>query len=330
MNRARRGNLMRHALRFAALLFIGLAGGAAAQSYPDKPVHIVVGFAPGGAADVLARTIGQGLTERWSQPVVVENRPGASGMIAAEAVVKAAPDGYTMLMASPGEIAVNPFLYKHIAYDPLHDLTPVTLAGNTPLILVVDPQSPIRTIDDLVRLARSKPGDLTYASAGAGSAPHLAAKYLELLTGTSLLHVPYKGGSQAIAAMLSKDVALYFSGLPPAVAQIRAGRLRAVAVTGSKRSPLAPEVPTFEELGLRDFNITNWFALFMPAGTPATIVAKAQSQIALVLKEAAVRDRLAAQGLEAIGSTPEALGRFVQSESKRYAELIKRANIHND
>lgn len=314
-------------LRFAALLLVGIAHGAGAQTYPLKAIHIVIGFAPGGAADVLARTIAQGLSERWSQPVVVENRPGASGMIAAAAVARASPDGYSMLIASPGEIAVNPALYKTIAYDPLRDFIPVTLAGDTPLILLVDPQSPVRTVDDLVRLARSKPGEVTYASAGAGSAPHLAAKYLELLTGTSFLHVPYNGGSQAVAAMLSKDVAFYFSGLPPAVGQIRAGRLRAIAVTGPKRTLLAPDIPTFEELGLKDFDITNWFAVFMPAGTPKAIVAKAQSEIARVLAVPAVRERLAAQGLEAIGSTSEELDRFVHLQSSKYADLIKRGGI---
>jgi tripartite-type tricarboxylate transporter receptor subunit TctC len=303
---------------------------AVAQNYPDKPLHILVGFAPGGAADVLARTIAQGLGERLGQSVVVENRPGASGMIAAEAVAKAAPDGYTLLLASPGEIAVNPSLYKKMAYDPLRDFAPVTLAGDTPLILVVAPESPVRTVDDLVRLARSKPGEITYASAGAGSAPHLAGKYLELVTGTSLLHVPYKGGSQAITAMLSKDVVIYFSGLPPAIAQIRAGRLRAVAVTGSKRTPLAPDVPTFGELGIKDFDITNWFAMFMPTGTPAAIVKRVQSETARVLATPAAREHLAATGLEAIGGTTEALDAFVHAQSTKYADLIKRAGIEKE
>lgn len=318
---------MKRWLRFAVWLLAALGVPAFAQNYPERSLHILVGFAPGGAADVLARTIAQGLGERIGQSVIVENRPGASGMIAAEAVARAAPDGYTLLLASPGEIAVNPSLYKKMAYDPLRDLVPVTLAGNTPLILVVAPESPVHTVDDLVRLARSKPGEITYASAGAGSAPHLAGKYFELVTGTSLLHVPYKGGSQAIAAMLSRDVAIYFSGLPPAIAQIRAGKLRAVAVTGSKRTPLASDVPTFEELGIKGFDITNWFAVFMPAGTPAAIVKKVQSEIAHVLSTPSARKSLAAQGLEAIGSTPEALDRFVRMQSAKYADLIKRAGI---
>jgi tripartite-type tricarboxylate transporter receptor subunit TctC len=321
---------MQRVLRFAMALLAALALPALAQSYPDKPLHIVVGFAPGGAADVLARTIAQGLGERLGQSVIVDNRPGASGMIAAETVAKAAPDGYTLLMASPGEIAVNPSLYKKMAYDPLRDLVPVTLAGDTPLILVVAPESPVHTVDDLVRLARSKPGEITYASAGAGSAPHLAGKYLELVTGTSMLHVPYKGGAQAITAMLSKDVAIYFSGLPPAIAQIRGGKLRAIAVTGAKRTPLAADVPTFEELGIKDFDITNWFGVFMPAGTPAAIVKKVQSEIARVLATPAAREHLAAQGLEAIGGTSDALDRFVHAQSTKYADLIKRAGIEKE
>jgi tripartite-type tricarboxylate transporter receptor subunit TctC len=321
---------MQRVLRFAMALLAALALPALAHSYPDKPLHILVGFAPGGAADVLARTIAQGLGERLGQSVIVDNRPGASGMIAAETVAKAAPDGYTLLMASPGEIAVNPSLYKKMAYDPLRDLVPVTLAGDTPLILVVAPESPVHTVDDLVRLARSKPGEITYASAGAGSAPHVAGKYLELVTGTSMLHVPYKGGAQAITAMLSKDVAIYFSGLPPAIAQIRGGKLRAIAVTGAKRTPLAPDVPTFEELGIKDFDITNWFAVFMPAGTPAAIVKKVQSEIARVLATPAAREHLAAQGLEAIGGTSEALDRFVHAQSTKYADLIKRAGIEKE
>lgn len=318
---------MKRWLRLAVWLLAVFGVPAFAQNYPERSLHILVGFAPGGAADVLARTIAQGLGERLGQSVIVENRPGASGMIAAEAVARAAPDGYTMLLASPGEIAVNPFLYKKMAYDPLRDLVPVTLAGNTPLILVVAPESPVHTVDDLVRLARSKPGQITYASAGAGSAPHLAGKYFELVTGTSLLHVPYKGGSQAITAMLAREVAIYFSGLPPAISQIRAGKLRAVAVTGSKRTSLAPDVPTFEELGIKGFDITNWFAVFMPAGTPAAIVKKDQSEIARVLSTPAAREHLAAQGLEAIGSTPEALDHFVRMQSAKYADLIKRAGI---
>jgi len=321
---------MQRWLRVATWLVAVFALPVLAQSYPDKPLHILVGFAPGGAADVLARTIAQGLGERLGQSVIVDNRPGASGMIAAETVARAAPDGYMLLMASPGEIAINPALYKKMAYDPLRDLTAVTLAGDTPLILVVAPDSPVRTVDDLVRLARGKPGEVTYASAGAGSAPHLAGKYLELVTGTSLLHVPYKGGAQAIAAMLSKDVAIYFSGLPPAIAQIRAGKLRAIAVTGPKRTPLAPNVPTFEELGIKDFDITNWFAVFMPAGTPPIIVNKVQSEIAHVLATPVAREHLAAQGLEAIGGTPEALDRFVRAQSAKYADLIKRAGIERE
>jgi tripartite-type tricarboxylate transporter receptor subunit TctC len=304
-----------------------LATLAVAQPYPSKPVHVIVGFAPGGAADVLARTIGQQVGQHWGQPVVVENRPGASGMIAAEAVAKANPDGYTMLLASPGEIAVNPHLYPKMTYDALHDLEPVTLAGDTPLILLVDPASPFHSVDDVVAYARKKPGEVSYASAGAGSAPHLAGKYLELLTGTSMLHVPYKGGSQAVAAMLAKEVTIYFSGLPPAIAQIRAGRLRALAVTGPKRSPLAPDVPTLDELGYKGFDITNWFAMFMPAGTPKAIVATAQTEIAAALERPDVRQRLAAQGLEAIGDTPEALARFVRAQSDKYADLIRRGNI---
>jgi tripartite-type tricarboxylate transporter receptor subunit TctC len=311
-----------------AAVLAGLwTGNAASQGYPAKPVRMVVGFAPGGATDILARSIAQKMSESWGQQAVVDNRPGASGMIAAEFVAKAAPDGHTLLVASPGEIAINPHLYRKISYDPTRDYIAVTLAGVTPLLLVVHPSVPARSVAELIRLARQKQGELTYASAGAGGAPHLAAEFFKSLARIDLVHVPYKGGAQAVVAMLAGEVAVYFSGLPPALPHVKTGRLRALAVTTSKRAPLAPDVPTFEESGLRGFDITNWFGVFVPAGTPPDIVSKIQAEIVRGLRLPDVRERLAAQGLEAIGSTPEELDRFVRAESAKYAKIINDAAI---
>ena len=317
----------------AIVAAVGVAawtGLAMAQPYPAKPVRLVVGFAPGGATDILARSIAQKMSESWGQQAVVDNRPGASGMIAAETVAKASADGYTMLVASPGEIAINPHLYRKLAYDPARDYVGVTLAGVTPLVLVVHPSVPVRSVSELIRFARQRPGRITYASAGAGGAPHLATEFFKSLAGIELVHVPYKGGAQAVVAMLAGEVAVYFSGLPPAVPHVKTGRLRALAVTTSRRAQLAPDVPTFEESGLHGLDITNWFGVFVPAGTPPEVVSRIQAEIVRGLKLADVRDRLAAQGLEAIGSTPDELDRFVRAESAKYAKIIRAAGIQAD
>src|SRR6185437_10057035 len=259
--------------RLAAIALFALTAVAArGDTFPSRPIRIVVPFAAGGATDLIARVVGQKLTESLGQAVVVENRPGASGMIGADLVAKAPPDGYTLLMASTAEIAINPSLYSKMSYDPQKDLAPITLAGVTPLILVVNPASPLHSVADIVKEAKAHPGTISFASAGNGSVQHLSGELVKVLTSTDMVHVPYKGAAPALTDVLSGQVTMFFSGMPPAMPHVKSGKLRALAVTTPKRSPAAPDVPTMAEAGVQGFDISNWFGLLAPAGTPPGIL----------------------------------------------------------
>lgn len=305
-----------------ACLVLALAAPAGAQSYPSKPMRVVAPFAPGGALDLTARTVGAKMTESLKQPVIIDNRPGAGGVIGADLVAKAAPDGHMILLASPAEVAVLPHLQK-MPYNAEKDLAPVSLAVVTPLILVVHPSLPVKTVRELIDFARARPRELTYASAGTGGVQHLAGELLKITAKIDIVHVPYKGAAPAMPDLIGGHVVMFFSGMPPSIPHVRAGKLRALAVTTTKRSPAAPEVPTMTEAGVAGFDVSNWFAYFVPAGTPSPVIDRLAAEINRALKLPDVREKLGHVGAEAVGTSPEELARFMRSESEKFAKLIK-------
>ena len=293
-----------------------------AQAYPAKSIRVVVPYAPGGATDLTARLVGQKMQEAMKQNVLVENRPGAGGVIGADAVAKATPDGYSVLLAVPAEIAILPHLQK-MPYIVAKDLMPVSLAAVTPLILVVHPSLPVQTVKELVAFARARPGQLSYASAGTGGVQHLSGELFKITMKLDIVHVPYKGAGPVMPDLIGGHVPMFFSGMPPAMPHVRAGKLRALAVTTTKRSPAAPEVPTMSEAGVPAFDISNWFAYFVPAGTRADVIVRLNAEINRALKLPDVREKLANVGAEAVGTSPEELARFVRAESDKFANLIR-------
>jgi len=301
-------------------------GGALAQGYPSKAIRVVVPFAPGGATDITGRAVSAGMSETLKQGVVVENRSGGGGIIGADLVAKAPPDGYTVLLGTPAEIAILPHLQK-LPYDPLKDFVPVSLATSSPLILVTHPSLPVKSVSDLIALIKAKPGQLSYGSAGTGGVHHLAAELLKITFKLDMVHVPYKGVGAVIPDLLGNQIQLTFSSMPPSMPYVSSGKLRALAVSSTSRSSVAPEVPTMIEAGVPDFVATNWFAYFVPAGTPEAIVGALSAEINRALKREDVKARLTAQGLDTLGTTPQELGRFVREESAKFAKLIKAAGV---
>ena len=305
---------------------IGGAGSALAQAYPTKPIRVVVPFSPGGSTDLTGRTVGAKLSESIKQAIIVENRTGAGGVIGAGMVAKAPPDGYTVLLATPAETAILPHLQK-MPYDALKDFAPVTLATSSPLILVVHPSLPVKTVKELIALIKAHPGQLSYGSAGVGGVHHLAAEQLKITYKLDMVHVPYKGVGAVIPELLGGHIQMTFSSMPPSMPYVRAGKLRALGVASTKRSPAAPDVPTIIEGGVPDFVATNWFAYFVPAGTPDAVVSTLNTHINRVLKMEDVKTKLVDLGLETLGTTPEQLGKFLREESDKFAKLIKRSGV---
>lgn len=306
----------------ALFLFAALSDGVLAQAYPVKPIRVIVPYAAGGATDLTARLVGQKMQAVFKQNVIVENRPGAGGVIGADTVAKAAPDGYTVLVGVPAEMAILRHMQK-LPYDVPRDFAPVSLAAITPLILVVHPSLPVRTVKELVAFVRARPGQINYASAGTGGVQHLAAELLKITTKIDMTHVPYKGAAPVMPDLIGGHIPLFFSGMPPAMPHVKAGKLRALAVTTTKRSPAAPDVPTMVESGIPGFDISNWFAYFVPAGTPGEIIARLNGEVIKALKFQDVKDKLASVGAETVGTTPDELGKFVQAETEKFAKLIK-------
>jgi tripartite-type tricarboxylate transporter receptor subunit TctC len=306
----------------AVCLVAGVNVNGSAQTYPAKPIRVVVPYAPGGATDLTGRTIGAKMSETFKQTVIVDNRAGAGGVIGADIVAKAPPDGYTVLLSSPAEIAILPHLQR-MPYNPLKDFAPVSLATTTPLILVVHPSLPVKTVNELIALIKSRPGQVTYASAGTGGVQHLAGELLKILYQLDMIHVPYKGAGPVMPDLIGGHVPMFFSGMPPAMPHVKAGKLRALAVTSAKRSPAAPEVPTMIEAGVPDFVFTNWFAYWVPAGTPPAVIGILNAEINRALRLEDVKAKLITLGLETLGTTPEELARFVREESDKFARLIK-------
>ena len=298
------------------------AAAAQAQSYPIKPIKVIVPAAAGGTTDLTARLVGQKMAERLGQPVIVENRSGGNETIGTDVVAKSAPDGYTLLIAAPAAIVILPHLQK-LPYSVERDLEPVSLAAATPLVLVVHPGLAAQSVKDLIALAKARPGHLSYASAGSGGVQHLAAELLKATMKIDIVHVPYKGAGPVMQDLIGGQVQMFFAGMPPAMPHVRSGKLRALAVTTTHRSAAAPEVPTMEEAGVPRFDISNWFAYFVPATTPSGVIGKLNAEINRALKEQDVKEKLAGVGAEAMGTSPEELARYMRRESAKFAELIK-------
>jgi tripartite-type tricarboxylate transporter receptor subunit TctC len=296
-----------------------------AQTYPTKTVRIIVGLAPGGTTDVFTRTLAQRLTEAWGQTVIVENRPGASGMIGAEAVAKSAPDGYTLLVSPQTSLAVAPALYGKAPYDTVKDFAPVSLLGSTPLVMIVHPSFPARTFKEFIALAKKQP--LTFGSGGVGSSPHMTGELLSAALGVKMTHVPYKGENPAIADTIGGQIPIMFGNLPVALPHVRSGKVLALATTTAKRSPLAPEIPTMSEGGIKDFEMATWYGMLAPAGTPPELVAKIQRDAARVLSDSATRERLTNMGVDLVLNTPDEFKAYLASEIARYTQIIKSAGL---
>jgi tripartite-type tricarboxylate transporter receptor subunit TctC len=317
-------------MRKLVALALGLAAAAAAaQEWPAKPVRFIVPYPPGGGTDVIARIVQPRLAEALGQTIVIENRGGAGGAVGTEAAAKSPPDGYTFLFTLSSH-TINPLLYK-LNYDVERDFAPVTLIVSVPQLVAANPSSPLKTMRDVVATAKAHPGRLHFASVGNGTPSHIAGELLKLKAGIDIVHVPYKGGGPAVADTIGGQVWLLFVTMPAAMSHVRAGKLRALAVTTLKRNPGAPDIPTVAEaLGIADYEVDSWYAMFAPAKTPPAIIARMQREVARVIEMPDVKQKLLEQGGDTVGSSPEALDRVVRGELKKWAELIREAKIKLD
>ncbi len=300
---------------------------APAQTFPAKPVRIVVPFAPGGGSDILARILGQKLGEAWGVTVIIDNRPGAGGNIGTELVAKSPADGYTLVLGVFGPIAVNVSLFKSIGYDPVRDLTPITRAVNVTNLLVVHPSLPAKSVKELIALARENPNALNYASGGSGTAGHLAAELFKSTAGVQMVHIPYKGSGPAMIDLLAGQTALIFDNMPSALPYAKSGRLRALAVTTTTRSAAVSDIPTVAEAGLPGFEATNWYAILGPAGLPMPVVDKLNRDIVRALQIPDVKERLAAIGADVATQTPEQFSEFIRAEIEKWGKVVRSAGI---
>ena len=331
--------MMRTLQRFtlAALVAVSAAH-ASAQPYPSKPIRLVVPFPAGGTTDILARDVGQRLTESWKQPVVVDNRPGAAGNLGTEIVAKSAPDGYTLEMCTVSSHAINPGLYSKLPYDHIKDFAPVILVARVPNVLEVNPGVPVKTVADLIKLAKEKPGQINFASSGSGTSIHLSGELFKTMTGVDMVHVPYKGSAPAIADLMGGQVQVMFDNLPSSLQQIKAGKLRAIAVTSAQRAPALPDVPTISESGVPGFEATSWFGVVAPAGTPPAIIKQLNAEIDKWLQSPEGREKLMAQGAlidqrgETVmaGGSPEQFAAFMRAETEKWAKVIKASGAKVD
>ena len=320
---------MKERALLAALFVVTLAGAlpVCAQEYPRKPIRLIVPFAPGGGNDTVARAIAQSAGTSLGQPVIVDNRAGAGGMLGAELAARAPPDGYTLFLGGVGSHAINPNLHAKLPYDPVKDFAPITLIASAPSVLVVNPSLPARTLAEFTALAKASPGRINYASNGNGSSAQLAAVLYESMAGVQMVHVPYKGLAPALVDLLAGEVQAMFSSVVAIVPNIKAGRLRALAVTGKRRAALLPEVPTLDESGVPGYEAGSWYGILAPAGTPQAVVAKLHEAIVRALAQPEVRERLVSEGAEVIGSTPEAFAAHITAELARMGKLIRDAGI---
>jgi tripartite-type tricarboxylate transporter receptor subunit TctC len=323
-----------NAIALAIMSFAFAHTTASAQnSYPAKPIKFIVPYPPGGPLDTVARLTGQVLSQRLGQPVIVENKPGAGGNLGADAVAKAAPDGYTILMGAVATHAINPTLYKKIPYDAVSDFAPITLLVSTPNVLVVNPTVKARTVAELIALAKREPGKLNFGSGSNGSAGHLAGELFKSMAGVEMTHVPYKGSAPALQDLLGGQLQIMFDNLASATPQIKAGKLTALAITTAKRSAFAPDLPTVAESGgatLAGFDISTWFGVFAPAGTPKEIIAVLNQEFNRAIRLQEVKDKLDGIGAEAVGTTPEAFAAYIKTEATKYADVIKKSGAQVD
>jgi tripartite-type tricarboxylate transporter receptor subunit TctC len=313
----------------AAFLTLGAAG-ALAQTYPAKPIRLVVPFPPGGTTDILAREAGARLATTLGQPVVIDNRPGAGGNIGSDLVAKAAPDGYTLLMGTVGTHAINPSLYSKMPYDHVKDFAPVILVAGVPNVLEVTPSLPVNSVADLIKLAKEKPGQINFASSGSGTSIHLSGELFKAMAGVDMTHVPYKGSAPALTDLMGGQVQVMFDNLPSSLPFIKAGKLRAIAVTSLKRAPALPDVPTISESGLPGFEASSWFGVLAPAGTPPGVVARINAEINKWLQSPEGKDQLLAQGAQAAGGTPEQFAAHIRAETEKWAKVVKASGAKVD
>ena len=303
---------------------------AHAEGFPEKPVHFIVGFTPGGPSDIIARALGQKLSERWPQQVVIENRPGAGGNIAAEAAARSVPDGYTWLLGNNSILATNQSLYRTLPFDPQRDFAPVALVAVQPNILVVNPAVPATTVKELIALARSRPGQLNYASSGAGAAAHLAAALFCAMAGVEMVHVPYKGAQPALTDVVAGQAQLMFATSASAIPYIKAGRLRALAVTTSQRSSGVPDLPTVSEAGLPGFEAITWHGVVVPRATPAPLVARLNADILQALRSRDLRERLESLGAELAPGSPQDFADYIAREIPKWAKVVQDSGARAD
>jgi len=311
----------------AALLFGGVTSAALSQGWPEKPIRLIVPYAPGGGADVVARPLAHRLNERLGKQVLVDNRGGASGNIGMEIVAKSPPDGYTLVLCLGPQLSVNQSLYSRLPYDPVRDFAPITLIGTASYFLAVHPTLPVRSVHDFIALAKARPGQIMYGSSGNGSGLHLSMELLRSLAKIDVLHIPYKGGGPAMPDLLSGQLQAMFVSWGTSSGHIRAGKLRPLGATTAKRSPALPELPTLAEAGVHGYDSGVWYALLAPRATPASVVARLHGEVSGLLKASELRDRYIADGIEVIGSTPDELSAYARLEAVKWADVIKRAQV---
>ena len=319
--------MYRHIAAGAALLIAAGLAQAAAPDYPSKPIRLIVPFPAGGGVDIVARSLTPHLTERWGQQVIVDNRPGAGATLGADLAAKAAPDGYNLLLANTAH-AINATLFKKLPYDAVKDFTPISLVATQPSVLIVNPGVPVKSVKELIALAKAKPGQLNYASSGNGTPPHLSAAMFESMAGVEMTHIPYKGAAPALTDLLGGQVQLMFATIISSAQHVHSGRVRALAVTSAKRSPAFPDLPTVAEAGVPGFEATAWFMLLAPAKTPDAIVQRLSRDTAAALAKPDLRARFAKEGAEAVGSTPDRAAAYLKSEIARWGKVVRAANIH--
>lgn len=314
----------------ALLCCAALSVSALAQNYPTKPLRIIIAQVPGSATDVISRVVGNRLGEALGQSIVIDARPGAGGVLGTDIAAHSPADGYTLFMGNNSTHGSNPALYSKLPYDAIRDFVPIIYVAATPYVLSVHPSMPVKTLKELIAFAKSKPGEINYASAGNGSTHHFSGELLKALAGINIVHVPYKGSTPALGALVAGEVSMMFSNVADTKPLFQGGRIRSIAVTADKRSPAMPEVPTMAEAGLKDFDVTSWFGLLAPAGTPAAIITRVNAETVKVLLRADVKATLSAQGLEVISSTPEQFGNHIKTEIARMTKIAQSAGIKAD
>lgn len=311
----------------AALCLAVTAACASAQSFPSRPIRLVVHFPPGGPTDLVARTLAQKWSEAWGQQVLVDNRPGAGGVVGVEMIVRAAPDGYSLLFATGGSMSITPALGTKLPYNVFTDLAPISLVVVNPQLLVVHPSLPVHTVRDLIRLAKSKPGQINYASVGVGSPNHLGMELLKYMAGIDMVHIPYKGTAPALTDVLSGQVSLMFNSMPSVLPHVREKRLRGIAVGSASRSPAAPDIPTVAESGLPGFNYVTWYGVLAPAATPKDVIAKVNAETVRALQDKAVAQRLIQEGADPAPGTPDQLAKYMRAEYEQWKKTIAAAHL---